>query len=71
MGSKSVGLDWGHKKIGMALSAGFSERPVGTIPNTGGLSSNVTLHRATLDRILTIAKVEGAARLVLGNPLYR
>lgn len=71
LGSRSLGLDWGHKKIGVALSAGFSERPIGTIPNGGKLSTNVTINRPTLDEILGILRHEAAERIVIGNPLFR
>lgn len=71
LGSRSLGLDWGHKKIGIGLSAGFSQRPLGTIPNAGGVSGNATLNRPTLDHILSLVKAEGAVRIVIGNPLFR
>lgn len=71
LGSRSLGLDWGHKKIGIGLSAGFSQRPLGTIPNAGGVSGNATLNRPTLDHILSLVRAEGAVRVVIGNPLFR
>ena len=71
LGSRSLGIDWGHKKIGVAVSAGFSQRPLGTIPNAGGTSSNATRHRPTLDHILALVRAEGAVRVVMGNPLFR
>ncbi len=71
LGSRSLGLDWGSKKIGMALSAGFSERPLGTIPNPAGHSINATRHRPLIDHILTMLLAEGAVRIVVGHPLFR
>lgn len=71
LGSRSLGLDWGHKKIGVGVSAGFSERPLGTIPNVGGTSGNATLNRPTLDHILALVRAEAAVRVVMGNPLFR
>ena len=71
LGSRSLGLDWGHKKVGVALSAGFSQRPLGTIRNSGQLSTNATAHQETIDRILGILRIVGAERIVMGNPLYR
>lgn len=71
LGLRSLGLDWGHKKIGVGVSAGFSQRPLGTIPNVGGTSGNATLHRPTLDHILALVRAEAAVQVVLGNPLYR
>lgn len=71
LGSRSLGLDWGHKKIGVGLSAGFSQRPLGTIPNAGGISGNATKSRPTFDHILALMRAEGAVRIVMGNPLFR
>ncbi len=71
LGSRSLGLDWGHKKIGVGLSAGFSQRPLGTIPNAGGINGDATKNRPTLDHILTLVRAEGAVRVVMGNPLFR
>lgn len=71
LGSRSLGLDWGHKKVGMAVSAGFSQRPLGTIPNVGGLSTNATINRPTIDEILRLLRSEDAVRIVIGNPLFR
>lgn len=71
LGLRSLGLDWGHKKIGVGVSAGFSQRPLGTIPNVGGPSGNATLHRPTLDHILALVRTEAAVQVVIGNPLYR
>jgi hypothetical protein len=71
LGSRSLGLDWGHKKIGIAVSAGFSQRPLGTIRNEGGISPRAVDHRPTLDRIINTLRLESAERIVLGMPLYR
>lgn len=71
LGSRTLGLDWGHKKIGVALTAGFSQRPLGTIINVAGHSNNATRHRPTIDQLLGILRAEGAIRIVIGYPLFR
>ena len=64
-------MDWGSKKIGVALTAGFSQRPLGTINNPAGHSLNASRHRPTIDYLLGILKAEGAVRVVVGHPLFR
>lgn len=71
LGSRTLGLDWGSKKIGVALTAGFSQRPLGTINNPAGHSLNASRHRPTIDYLLGILKAEGAVRVVVGHPLFR
>lgn len=71
LGSRTLGLDWGSKKIGVALTAGFSQRPLGTINNPAGCSLNASRHRPTIDYLLGILKAEGAVRVVVGHPLFR
>jgi hypothetical protein len=71
LGTRSLGLDWGTQKIGMAITAGFTQRPLGTIENQGRQSRNITHHHPTLDYILRTFKAEDAVRIVVGMPYFK
>ena len=71
LGSKAMGVDWGARRIGLGVTAGFSQSPVTVISNKARTSRNVSDHIPELDTILRYAKNQGVARIVVGMPYYR
>jgi len=71
LGSKALGVDWGARRIGVGVTAGYSQSAVTVIPNKARTSPNVTDHHPELDAILRLAKVQAVARIVIGMPYYR
>jgi len=64
IGERTLGIDYGLKRVGIAISAGFAPRPIKIIQNQGNNS-------AIIDEIVHIANAEQVKSFVVGIPLTR
>lgn len=64
LGTKSLGVDYGLVRTGMAVTVGYEPTPLGILQ---GFNSSESL----AVEIVRIAKAEGVSRIVLGMPLHK
>lgn len=63
---KVLAIDYGTKKIGIAVSRGSLAEPIGIIPNDSSIDRSVSAIPSALENIKQICKTEAIDRVVIG-----
>lgn len=65
VGTRTVGVDFGLRRTGLALSSGFSPMPVAVVSSDGSADD----FPRVAERVVQLAAAEGATQIVVGIPL--